>query len=373
MDASFVTTDEQRELRAVVKDLFARQAASERVRDVMMEGGTDESLWQEVAQLGLVSLPIPEQFGGSGAGFQELAVVVEEAGRRLAPIPLLSSAVLTTITLLAAADASQSATHLPRLASGELRGALAHLDARGRSTAGPGVEAERASDHWKLRGTSGFVIDGATADLLVVAASTKTGMELFLVPADTPGVHREVVPTLDLTRPMAHVTLDVTVDEDAHLAEVPAPIALQRGLWAGAAALACEQVGACDEILSLTTQYAKSRIQFGRPIGSFQAVKHRLAEALVQLESARSTAWHAVRAVALGTAEECEIAVPAAKSLCSEAFERIAADCLQLHGGIGFTWEHDAHLYLKRAKSAKQLLGDPVHHRRLLAAALGLE
>jgi alkylation response protein AidB-like acyl-CoA dehydrogenase len=371
---TFQLTDEQQQLRAMVRDLAAHRGSSERVREVMLEeGGTDTATWKELADLGLVGLTVPEAYGGAGASSVELAIVVEELGRRLVPVPLLSSAVLGATALQHAGTDEQLAAHLPQVAAGTTTLALAHLDTEGRLTADPGVTARRDGDGWVLAGAAGFVIDGAAADVLVTAATTDEGIALFLVPGTGTGVERTAVPVLDLTRPMATVRFaDVRVDDAARLTGGDPVIALHEALAAGVVALASEQVGGAQQLLEMTTAYARERIQFGRAIGSFQAVKHKLAEALVKLEAARSAAMHAARVLAAGDRDELRIAAPMAKSLCSEVYESIAADAIQLHGGIGFTWEHDAHLYFKRAKATKLLLGDPKTHRRLLADALGL-
>jgi alkylation response protein AidB-like acyl-CoA dehydrogenase len=373
-DITFRFTDEQQQLRAMVRDLASNRGSSERVRQAMLEeGGFDAATWKELAELGLVGLTIPEEHGGAGASFLELSIVLEELGRRLVPVPLLSSSVLGAAVLQAAGSAEQLHAHLPAVASGQTRLAVAHLDRGGRLTEDPGVRAHRDGDGWVLEGEAGYVIDGAQADLLVTAATTEQGIELFLVAGDAAGVTREAVPALDLTRPMATVGFGrVRVDEAARLGGDDPVAALHAGLTAATVALACEQVGGAQQLLEMTTAYARERIQFGRAIGSFQAVKHKLAEGLVELEAARSAAMHAARVLAAGDAEELRIAVPLAASLCAEVYESIAADSIQLHGGIGFTWEHDAHLYLKRAKASKLLFGAPSFHRRLLADVLGL-
>jgi alkylation response protein AidB-like acyl-CoA dehydrogenase len=370
---TFQLTDEQQQLRAMVRDLAANRGSSERVRQVMLdEGGFDAATWKELAELGLVGLAVAEEHGGAGASFLELSIVFEELGRRLVPVPLLSS-LLGITALQHAGTADQLGAHLPGIAGGSTKVALAHLDAAGRLTADPAVTARRDGDGWVLDGEAGYVVDGAGADLLVTAAVTDDGLQLFVVPASADGVSRTAAPVLDLTRPMASVTYQgVRVDETDRLSGGDPVTALHAALADGSVAIACEQVGGAQQLLEMTTAYARERIQFGRAIGSFQAVKHKLAEALVKLEAARSAAMHAARVIADGDAEERAIAVPMAASLCAEVYEAIAADSIQLHGGIGFTWEHDAHLYFKRAKATKLLLGDPKTHRRLLADVLGL-
>ena len=372
---SYVLTDEQRQLQEMVRDLLAQRAAPERVREVMLAeaSGYDDVLWQELAGYGLLGLTIPEAYGGAGASFAELAIVLEEAGRRLAPVPLLSSAVLGTEAVLGGATDEQAAALLPGVAAGTTRLALAHLDVGGDLLAPPGVVASRDGATWHLDGTAAYVVDGASATHLIVAARVDDDLELFVVAGDAPGVSRTAVEVLDLTRPLATVEFaGVEVADADRLAGGSAMVALHRSLTAGVVAIAVEQVGGTAHTLEACTAYARDRIQFGRAIGSFQAVKHRLAELLVELESARSAAIHAARVLAAGEREELAIAAPLAKSYCSEVYERSAADGIQLFGGIGFTWEHDQHLYLKRAKSTKLLLGDPKHHRALLGELLAL-
>jgi alkylation response protein AidB-like acyl-CoA dehydrogenase len=316
---------------------------------------------------------VPEEHGGAGASFAEAAVVAEELGRTLAPVPYLSSAVLGTVALLHGGSDDQHAAHLPGVAAGETQLALAHLDDRGRLTADPGVRAVRDGDGWVLDGTAGYVIDGRTAHLVVTAAVADDGIQLFLVPGDAAGLDRTDVEVLDLTRPMATLTYAGRPRRRLREADGGDPtIALHEALSAGVVALACEQVGGAQAVLASTTAYARDRVQFGRAIGSFQAVKHRLAEMLVQVESARSAAAHAARVVASDDRQERAIAAPLAAAYCAEVYEQAAGDAIQLFGGIGFTWEHDAHLYFKRAKATKLLLGDPKHHRALLAQTLGV-
>ncbi len=374
VSVTFTLTDEQALLRDTVRDMLAKRATTVRVREVMLDhDGLDETLFVELAELALVGLTVPEAHGGAGSSFTEASIVHEEPGRRLAPVPLLSSAVLGATALQAAGSEAQLAEHLPEVAAGTTRLALAHLDARGRITADPGVTATRDGDGWVLEGTAGYVVDGAGAHALVTAATTDEGLALVVVPSDHEGVRREPIAVLDLTRPMATVTYErVRVDDGARLAGGDPTAALHHALSAGIVAVACEQVGGAQQVLADATAYANERYQFGRAIGSFQAVKHRLAEMLVEVESARSAAYHAARVLAAGDHSELAVAAPLAKAWCSEVYERSAAAAIQIHGGIGFTWEHDAHLYFKRAKASKLLLGDPHHHRARLGDVLGL-
>jgi alkylation response protein AidB-like acyl-CoA dehydrogenase len=372
--ATFTVTDEQQLLRDTVRDALTRRATSARVREVMVtDAAVDEDGWEELAALGLVGLLIPERHGGSGAGVVETAIVAEELGRVLLPVPFLSSAVLGTSAVLEAGTDDQCAAVLPGVAAGTTRLALAHLGVEGRLTADPGVRAVRDGDGWVLDGTAGFVVDGLSADTLVTAAATDDGVQLFLVPATAEGVRRDRVAVLDLTRPMATAGYDgVRVADTDRLSGGDPTIALHRALGTGTAVLASEQVGGAQHCLEAATAYAKDRFQFGRAIGSFQAVKHTLAQMLVKIESAKSTAYHAARALESGDRDEIAVATPMAAAYCAEVYETAAADALQVFGGIGFTWEHDAHLYFKRAKASKLLLGSPRHHRRLLQDVLAL-
>lgn len=374
MEITFTVTEEQQLLRSMAREFAEDQGASARVREVMLgDEGLDAAAYQQLAELGLTGLTIPEEYGGGGASAVELAIVFEELGRQLLPVPLLSSCVLGTEAVLAAGAEAQRKELLPEVASGATRLALAHLDAAGRLTADPGVQARRDGEGWVLEGVAGYVVDGRTAHQLVTAAATEDSIELFVVPGDADGVQRDDVEVLDLTRPLATVTYrEVSVPDDARLQGGDPVTALHRAITAGCVMLANEQIGGCDQVLRTTTAYAKERMQFGRAIGSFQAVKHGLADMLVRIEAARSAAYHAARALAEVDAEELAVAVPLAKSYCSEVYEEVAGSSIQLHGGIAFTWEHDIHLHFKRAKATKLLLGSPQHHRRLLGDVLAL-
>ncbi|MYT27728.1 MULTISPECIES: acyl-CoA dehydrogenase family protein [unclassified Streptomyces] len=347
-------TDEQEELRAAVRQLLARQP------------GPDA--WGPLTgQIGAAGLAVPEEHGGAGCGPLEVHVVMEELGRALSPVPYLGSAVLTTQALLACGGTAP----LRALAEGSAVGALAWAENGSWEPSAVRAAARRAPDgDWRLTGVKDHVLDGADADLLVVAARTDTGISLFQVPVDGPGVRRERLVPMDATRPQARVVLDgaagrlLGADGDGGRA-----LAQVRDL--GCLALAAEQVGAAGRCLELTVAYARERVQFGRPIGSFQAVKHRLADAYVQVEAARSIALGAAHTAAAGAPDLPRFAA-AAKSACSEAFSAVAGETIQLHGGIGVTWEHDAHRYFKRAHGSAQLLGTPAEHRRRLAGELEL-
>ncbi|WP_327248698.1 acyl-CoA dehydrogenase family protein [Streptomyces sp. NBC_01320] len=353
-------TEEQEELRSAVRSLLARY-----------EGAT---AWRPLTgQIGVAGLAVPEEYGGAGCGAAEVHVVMEELGRELSPVPFLGSAVLAVQALLASGDAAACTRLLPRLAEGHAVGTLAWAEQgswdpaaiRAGAVAVPGD-----GGIWRITGTKEHVLDGTEADVLLVAARTAAGVSLFEVAVDGAGVRREAVVTMDLTRPQARVVLDGAegrlIGTDGEGDRV-----LRHVLDLACAALAAEQVGAAERCLELTVAYAKDRVQFGRPIGSFQAVKHRLADAYVLVESARSAALGAAFAAVEGSSELSRSAA-VAKSACSEAFSAVAGEMIQLHGGIGITWEHTAHRYFKRAHGSGRLFGPPSWHRGRLATGLGL-
>ncbi|WP_078871727.1 acyl-CoA dehydrogenase family protein [Streptomyces sp. NRRL S-337] len=351
-------TEEQEELRSAVRSLLARH-----------EG---PAAWRPLTeQIGVAGLAVPEEYGGAGCGAREVHALLEELGRTLSPVPYLGSAVLTVQALLAAGDEAVCARLLPPLAEGRAVGSLAWAEQGSWDPASIRAEAAPGPDGtWRITGTKEHVLDGAEADVLLVAARTAAGVSLFEVAVDSPGLRRDAVVTMDQTRAQACVLLDAAegrlIGTDGEGDRVLAHV-----LNLACAALAAEQVGAAERALELTVAYAKERIQFGRPIGSFQAVKHRLADAYVLVESARSAALGAAFAAAEDSPELTRYAA-VAKSVCSEALSTVAGEMVQLHGGIGITWEHDAHRFLKRAHSAAQLFGPPTWHRHRLSADLGL-
>ncbi len=359
----FLRTEEQRLLAATVADLAEQHLGSARVREVMV---TDEAIardaWKALAELGLVGLLVPEAHGGAGATAVEAGLVAEALGAAVAPVPFLESAVLATVATLVGGTDEDHARLLPGLASGETIGTLA-------TTAS--MHASPVDGGWRLRGVATKVLSGGVADLVLVpAVDDEEELHLFAVPGDVDGLVRNRLDPLDLTRPMADLELDgVVVGSEARLGG-DAGEALDRALVAGAAVLAMEQVGGASRLHAIGVEYATTRFQFGRAIGSFQAVKHTLADTLVALETARTLAWHAVSAVGADDDAEAPIAASMAKSWCSEMYERLAGDILQVHGGIGFTWESDVHLFLKRARSSKVLLGSPRTWRRRLGSAV---
>jgi alkylation response protein AidB-like acyl-CoA dehydrogenase len=412
--AVFAFSPEQEELRATVRRFLADRSPEAEVRRLMeTEQGYDRAVWTTMAgQLGLQGLAVPERFGGAGSGFVDLQIVLEEMGRALLCAPFLSTAVLAAQAVLQSGDEAAAERYLPGIADGSTIATLAPADRFGSGTATAGGASSGATatgaghpagttatadgDGHRLTGEKMFVLDGHLADLLLVVVDTGAGPSLFAVDAHADGVHREALPTLDATRKQSRLVFDAAparlVGQDGGAA---APLA--RTLDRAAAALAAEQAGGARKVLEMSVEYAKMRHQFGRPIGSFQAIKHKCADMLLDAECATSAAYAAGWAIdAAGesrtsgrrvthfgsaspalrvgesrTSDEAGVLACLAKAYCSEAYYRCAAENIQIHGGIGFTWEHPAHLYFKRAKSSEILFGTPREHRALLADRLG--
>ncbi len=370
---NFAFSDEQDELRASVRRFLAEKSPETEVRRLMdTEEGYDPAVWSQMAdQLGLQSLTIPEEFGGSGFTYVELLVVLEEMGAALLCAPFFSSVALAANALLTSGDDEAKKSYLPGIASGETIATLAITEDNGKwDFSGIECRAEKKGDGWVLNGHKMFVIDGHVASLIIVAARTAAGVSLFAVQGDAPGLTRTSLPTMDQTRKQARLEFS---DTPAALigTDGGAEPGLTKTLDLAAVALAAEQVGGAQHVLDASVEYAKTRIQFGRPIGSFQAIKHKCADMLLEVESAKSAAYYAAWAAAEDS-DELPVVASLAKSYCSEAYFHSAAENIQIHGGIGFTWEHPAHLYFKRAKSSELLLGDPSYHRELLAQRIGI-
>jgi alkylation response protein AidB-like acyl-CoA dehydrogenase len=377
----FTFTAEQQQLRATARAFLAKACDSTAVRAAMESAlGYDEKLWAQIAgELGWTAVVIPERCGGLGLSWVELAALQEVIGETLAPSPFFASVCLAANAILAAGDAAQQEQLLAGIAEGRTRGALALSEASGRwDAAGIAATCERAGGDYVLRGEKRYVVDGASADVLVVAARAPgsqdaRGISLFVLPASTPALAREAVPTLDSTRRLATLRLDaVRIPASARLgAEGSAWPRLELTLQRAAVALAAEQLGGAQRALDLAVAYAKERFQFGRPIGSFQALKHELADVMVRVEAARSAVYYAA-CVAAAESEALPAAASMAKAAATEAFSFATATALQVFGGVGFTWEYDVHLYFKRARSSATLLGDVSWHRELVARAIGL-
>ena len=370
----FAFSDEQDELRRTVRAFLADTSPETETRRLMeTPEGFDRALWRRMGtELGLQGLAVPEEYGGAGCGPVEVGVVMEELGRALVCAPFLSSAVLATTTLMRCDDEDARKRLLPGLASGELVGTLALTEDSARWDAtGIQLNARESDGRWLLTGHKMFVLDGATADVVLTVARTDDGIGVFWVDGDATGLTRAPLPTMDPTRRQARLDYD----------DVPATRLRTHGdgwdlvsqvLDRAAVALAAEQVGVASRALDMAVEYARIRHQFGRPIGSFQAVKHLLADVLLEVESARAAAHFALLAAADEDPKLPGVA-SLAKAFCSDACLQATAENIQVHGGIGFTWEHPAHLYLKRAKTSQLLFGDPAYHRELLARRIGLD
>ena len=376
---NFSLSEEQQALQGLVRQFLAENAPLSVVRERMaMAEPHDATLWQRLSgELGLAGMSIDEAYGGLGLGAVERTVVVEEMGRALFVGPFFSTVCWAAPLWAAAGTSAQKSEVLSGIAAGELLSSVAWLEpGGGRGPDGVQLSAVLQGDEWVLDGQKTRVLDGQIADWLIVAARVGAGLEdisLFAVRGDSVGLARERVPSVDQTRTFADMTLrQVRVPKEALIGEQGAgwPL-LMRSVDVAACALAAEQVGAAEACMDLSVTYAKVREQFGRPIGSFQAVKHRCADMLLQVESARSAAYYAGWAAGAPGADAGRAAA-LAQAYCSDALFFCAAECIQLHGGIGFTWEHDAHLFFKRAQSAKTLLGSPTEHRERVALELGL-
>ena len=377
----FAFNEEQEELRSIAQSFLEDHSGSEQVRQAMeSELGYDPQLWKQIGgELGWTSVIIPEEYGGLGLSYVELVALLEVTGGALLCAPFFASVCLGGNALLVGGSDEQKREHLPGIAEGETRATLATTEANGRwDAAGIAATARKDGGDYVLDGKKRFVPDGHCADLLVVAArregtSGEDGISLFAVPANTPGLERKALPTLDQTRRQAEIALSgVRVPASALMGDEGAGwAALAKTLHLAAVALSAEQVGGAQKCLDMAVAYAKERVQFGRPIGSFQAIKHKCADMMVEVESARSAAYYA-GCVAAEDGDDLPLAASLAKSVCSNSYFRCAADSLQIHGGVGFTWEYDVHLHLKRAKSSETLLGDASHHRERVARQIGL-
>ena len=370
---NFAFSEEQEELRRIVRQFLESKSPESAVREQMeTERGFDDAVWNQMGtEMGLQGLIIPEEFGGQGYGYVELIVVLEEMGRRLLCAPYFSTVALATNTLLQSGDEDAKKAHLPGIAAGETIATVAFTESNGRwDEEGITLAASKSGDGFTLTGEKMFVLDGHTANLVIVAAKTDAGVSLFTVDGDAEGLTRTPLATMDQTRKQAKLEFSNTpatlIGTDGGGWDV-----LSTVLDLAAVALAAEQVGGAQECLDMSVQYAKDRVQFGRPIGSFQAIKHKCADMLLEVESAKSAAYYAGWCAAEMN-DELPAVASLAKAYCSEAYFHASAENIQIHGGIGFTWEHPAHLYFKRAKSSELLFGDPTYHRELLAQRIGI-
>ncbi|HEY6612008.1 MAG TPA: acyl-CoA dehydrogenase family protein [Pseudomonas sp.] len=383
----FALSDEQLMIQESAAGFLTAASDSAAVRAAMASPqGFDAQLWRQIAEeLCWPGLMIPEQYGGVGLGFVEQAILLEQMGSHLLCSPFFASACLATPALLLGDSEVLRSRWLPELAAGSLTATLAYRENRDGWHAAEQPRAARQGDGWRLDGIYEAVLDGASSDLLIVASRDDAGeLRLFAVPANQAGIRRQALPTLDQTRRRARIELSaVAVGTEQCLhgdggGQRAGEQLLDKVLQVAAIALACEQTGAAQRTLDLTLAYIGERKQFGRTIASFQAIKHRCADLMLAIECARSAGYYAAcvarealieggdAQLAGQLAEACAIA----KSQASETFMHCAAESIQLHGGVGFTWEYDPHLYFKRARASEQLLGTPSWHRERLATLI---
>ena len=369
----FALDEDQVALQSVLREFLTDRSPEAAVRAQLEDtAGYDRDLWDLMAgQLGVCGMAIPEEYGGAGFSFFELGLVLEELGRSLTVSPFFASCVMAAQLLLAVDDESARKDYLPGIAAGSLIASVALAEDSGSwRPEDVTTRAEERDGAWRLTGHKSYVLDGAVAGLLLVIAWTDDGAAVFAVDATAEGLAREPLPTMDQTRKQARVTFDGT---PARLlgTVAGAEAAIATMLDRSAIALAADALGGTGKVLEMSVEYAKIREQFGRPIGSFQAIKHKCASMLVDLESSRSAVYYALWAVSAGAPDERTVA-PLVKAYCVDTYLHAAGENIQIHGGIGFTWEHPAHLYLKRAKSSQVLLGDSDFHRQQLADRIGI-
>jgi alkylation response protein AidB-like acyl-CoA dehydrogenase len=370
--ADLVESAEQAELRATLRRVFGGPTACLALPEPGGDLCYDAKLWRVLAgEIGVCGLSLPERYGGSGYRRADRAAALHEMGRCLLPSPFLASAVLAAETLLATGDETVLADVLPGLAAGTTLATVAYQETPGGDRRP--VHAEREGAGWLLTGSCSFVLDGCQADLILVPARTQGGISLFAVDAaSAQGLTRRRMRTLDPSRPQARLDFSATPAQLAGGLGGGA-LATRKGVAHATIALTAEQVGGAERCLEAAVGYAGMRRQFGRPIGSFQAIKHKCADLLILVESARSAARYAASVSSGPVADEALYAAAAlAGAYCSTAYVTVAAENIQIHGGIGFTWEHDAHLYFRRAKASKIMFGTPGEHRAFLARHLGL-
>lgn len=374
----FAFSDEQEEFRATLRRFLAEHAPMTEVRRAFASGdGFDRALWKRMAsELGLQGIALPGEHGGQGFGFLELGIVQEELGRALVPGPFLASAVLAAGAIRAAGTPADHAALLPGLAAGDRIATLALVEASGAwSPDSVSSVCRPDGDAMLVDGDKPFVLDAVAADLLLVAARAPgtrgtEGVSLVAVESASPGVTIRGAEALDPTRRWGRVELR---GARGRTLGVPGAAAapLARALDEAAIALAFEMIGGAERCLEMAVAYAKERVQFGRPIGGFQALKHKCAEVLLELEGAKSAVYYAGWVAAEGRPELAQ-AASLAKAAAADAYLRASAENVQIHGGVGFTWEYDPHLFFKRAKTSEILLGDPIRHRDRIASSLGV-
>ncbi len=368
----FSFTDEQAEFRNVLRRFLEDKSPTTEVRRLMeTDTGSDPDVWRQLSQdLGLTGIHIPEAYGGQGFGISELAIAVEEMGRSLLCAPFFASTVLAATAILKSGTEAQKKAVLPGIASGDTIATLALAEASGEwTTDGIAMTATQQGDRYRLNGTKSFVLDGHTAGLLVVAARSegsagRNGVSLFTVSGDAPGVERALLKSTDPTRKIARITFS---DAEAELlgTEGTTAAAIDSTLDVAAICLANEMAGGADRLLEDAIDYAKMRVQFGRAIASFQSLKHKAADMLLDVELAKSAAYYAAAAVDDGD-DDVPAVASLAKAATADAYMQTAIHAVQIHGGIGFTWDNDTHLWFKRAKSSEVFLGGSAYHRERL-------
>jgi alkylation response protein AidB-like acyl-CoA dehydrogenase len=378
---NFGFNEEQELLRSTARKFFDNECASVTVRKLMdgPEGMTPD-LWKKIAEQGWTGLIFADEHGGMGLGFVDLVVLMEEMGRAVVPGPFFSTVLLGGLALREAATDGQKKAWLPKICSGEARATLAWMEPSAELGArGITLQAAAKGPGFTLNGTKLFVHDAHTADVIVVAARTSSGqnpedgVSLFLVPKGTPGMSVTLLPTMDQTRKLCEVGLkDVVLGAEALMGQAGSGWApLARVIDRATVALCAEMCGGAQKVLEMTVEYAKIRQAFGRPIGSYQGVKHKAADMLVDVENSKSITYYAAWAMDEGVPEG-QLAVSMAKAYVSDAYRRVSGAGIQLHGGIGFTWEHDLHLYFKRAKGSEFTFGDATWHRERVAQLVNL-
>ena len=378
---NFGFNEEQELLRSTARKFFDNECGSETVRKLMdsPEGMTPD-LWKKLAEQGWLGLIVPDEHGGMGLGIVDLVVLMEEMGRAVVPGPFFSTVLLGGLAILEGGTEAQKKAWLPRLASGDARATLAWMEPTADLGArGITLPATVKGGSHTLNGTKLFVQDAHTANVLVVAARTATGktaeegISLFLVPKGSAGLTVTLLPTMDQTRKLCEVTFkDVAVGPDTLMGQAGAGWApLARVIDRATVGLCAEMCGGAQKVLDMTVEYAKIRQAFGRPIGSYQGVKHKAADMLVDVENSKSITYYAAWAMDEGVTEG-PLAVSMAKAYVSDAYRRVSGAGIQLHGGIGFTWEHDLHLYFKRAKGSEFTFGDATWHRERVAQLVNL-
>jgi alkylation response protein AidB-like acyl-CoA dehydrogenase len=374
----FGFSEEQDMLRQSARAVLEKECPSTVVRKIMEdERGFDPILWKKMAELGWLGLVVPEQYGGGGLSYVDLVLIMEEMGRVVLPSPFIWTVMFAEAVKRAGSD-QQKASLLPKIASGELIATIAYLEPSALwSAEGIRMAARRDGSGYVLDGTKLFVNDGHVADCILVAARTGDagvrGITLFALETKRSGIAITRLTTMDQTRKLAEVKFN-SVKADG--ADVVAEAGngwdvLSKVIDRGKVMIASEMMGGAQKVLEMTVDYAKVRVQFGRPIGSFQAVQHKCANMMIDVEGAKSAAYYASWAVSNEVAE-APLAAALAKAAASDAFRRVSADGIQLHGGIGFTWDHDMHLYFKRAKSSEFTFGDANWNRELVAQGINL-